>query len=74
MSVYDYDVFLIIMKSTLLNILAGIEKESSGTVLYEDNPYETNWLGKIQTHDDVFYTKEISINKFQLNFGNFVKC
>ena len=49
-------------KSTLLNILAGIEKESSGTVLYEDNPYETNWLGKIQTHDDVFYTKEISIN------------
>ena len=45
-------------KSTLLNILAGIEKESSGTVLYEDNPYETNWLGKIQTHDDVFYTKE----------------
>ena len=50
-------------KTTLLNILAGIEKESSGTVLYEDNPYETNWLGKIQTHDDVFYTKEISINK-----------
>jgi len=49
-------------KTTLLNILAGIEKESSGTVLYEDNPYETNWLGKIQTHDDVFYTKEISIN------------
>ena len=49
-------------KSTLLNILAGIQKESSGTVLYEDNPYETNWLGKIQTHDDVFYTKEISIN------------
>ena len=49
-------------KSTLLNILAGIEKESSGTVLYEDNPYERNWLGKIQTHDDVFYTKEISIN------------
>ena len=49
-------------KSTLLNILAGIEKESSGTVLYEDNPYETNWFGKIQTHDDVFYTKEISIN------------
>ena len=49
-------------KSTLLNILAGIEKESSGTVLYEDNHYERNWLGKIQTHDDVFYTKEISIN------------
>ena len=35
-------------KSTLLNILAGIEKESSGTVLYEDKPYETNWLGRVK--------------------------
>ena len=49
-------------KSTLLNILSGSEKESSGNVLYEDSPYETNWLGKIQTHEDVFYTKDVSIN------------
>ena len=48
-------------KSTLLNILAGCEKESSGTVLYDDSPYETNWLGKIRPPDDVFYTKELSL-------------
>jgi len=59
-------------KSTLLNILAGIEKESSGTVLYEDNPYETNWLGKIQTHDDVFYTKEISINASNSTVSSYI--
>ena len=35
-------------KSTLLNILAGTEKQSKGTVLYEDKPYETNWLGRIK--------------------------
>ena len=49
-------------KSTLLNILAGTEKQSTGTVLYEDKPYETNWLGRIKVHDDVFYTKSPSIN------------
>lgn len=49
-------------KSTLLNILAGTEKESSGTVLYEDDTYKKSWLGKIQTPDDIFYTKSLSLN------------
>ena len=49
-------------KSTLLNILAGTEKESSGTVLYEDDTYKKSWLGKIQTPDDIFYTKRLSLN------------
>ena len=49
-------------KSTLLNIVAGTEKQSAGTVLYEDKPYETNWLGRIKVHEDVFYTKSPSIN------------
>ena len=49
-------------KSTLLNILAGTEKESSGTVLYEDDTYKESWLGKIQTPDDIFYTKSLSLN------------
>ena len=49
-------------KSTLLNILAGSEKESSGTVLYENNKYKQNWLGKVQAPDDIFYTKNLSLN------------
>ena len=44
-------------KSTLLNILAGVDKESSGTVLYDNKAYETNWLGKIRPHNDIFYTR-----------------
>ena len=49
-------------KSTLLNILAGAERESSGTVLYEDSTYKIGWLGKIQAPDDIFYTKNLSLN------------
>ena len=49
-------------KSTLLNILAGAEKESSGTVLYEDSTYKIGWLGKIQAPEDIFYTKNLSLN------------
>ena len=43
-------------KSSLLNILAGFEKQSAGTVLFDDEPYETNWRGKIIPHDEVFYS------------------
>ena len=49
-------------KSTLLNILAGTEQQSSGTVLYEDKPYQKNWFGKVQIPDDIFYTKKLSLN------------
>ena len=34
-------------KTTLLNLLAGHDKESSGTLLYDGNSYEKNWLGNI---------------------------
>jgi len=44
-------------KTTLLDILSGVIKQSDGTVLYEDKPYETNWRGKIYTHNDVFYSR-----------------
>ena len=48
-------------KSTLLNILAGSEKESSGTVLYEDNTYK-KLAWQDPTPDDIFYTKNLSLN------------
>ena len=50
-------------KSTLLNILAGTEKQSSGTVLYEDQPYERDWLGRIKLHEEIFYSKSPLFNK-----------
>ena len=41
-------------KSTLLNILSGVDQQSSGIVLYDDQPYERNWLGRIVAHEEVF--------------------
>ena len=59
-------------KSTLLNILAGTEKESSGTVLYEDDTYKKSWLGKIQTPNDIFYTKSLSLNTPNSNVSSYI--
>ena len=59
-------------KSTLLNILAGYEKESSGTVLYENNTYKQNWLGKVQAPDDIFYTKNLSLSTPNSKISSFI--
>ena len=42
-------------KTTLLSILSGSEKPSSGSLYFENTPYETNWFGKTIKHDEVFY-------------------
>ena len=42
-------------KTTLLSVLAGSLKPSSGSLYFENMPYETNWLGKTIKHDEVFY-------------------
>ena len=42
-------------KTTLLSILAGSLKPSSGSLYFENMPYETNWLGKTIKHDEVFF-------------------
>ncbi|MBI90162.1 MAG: hypothetical protein CMG60_08760 [Candidatus Marinimicrobia bacterium] len=59
-------------KTTLLSILAGLEKESSGVVLYEDKPYETNWYGKIKTHKDIFFCKELIESTPSVSVSNFI--
>ena len=48
-------------KSALLKILAGVEKESGGTVLYDDEPYQTNWLGKITPHEEIFFSNNLEL-------------
>ena len=40
-------------KSTLMKIMAGIDKESDGTIKYEDEPFESNWLGKIRPYPEI---------------------
>lgn len=41
-------------KSTFFKILAGMEKQSEGTVLYDDVKFETTWLGKLKGNTDIF--------------------
>ncbi|MFL2983749.1 MAG: ATP-binding cassette domain-containing protein [Candidatus Neomarinimicrobiota bacterium] len=60
-------------KTTLLNILAGVEKETSGSVLYEDNYYQTNWLGKVIMNEDVFYTRKTKLDSPNTTVSNYVK-
>ena len=40
-------------KSTLMKIMAGIDKGSAGTIKYEDEPFESNWLGKIRPYPEI---------------------
>jgi len=42
-------------KTTLLDLLSGSKKPSSGSLIFENNPYQTNWLGKIIKHEEIFY-------------------
>ena len=45
-------------KSTLLNLMAGFEKQNSGSLFYEGEEYPKNWLGKIKRIDSIFSTKD----------------
>tara|TARA_B100001245_G_C22809423_1_gene389806 strand:+ start:100 stop:870 length:771 start_codon:yes stop_codon:yes gene_type:complete len=42
-------------KTTLLDLLSGSKNPSSGSLIFENNPYQTNWLGKIIKHEEIFY-------------------
>ena len=42
-------------KTTLLEILSGTQKQSSGNIYFENFAYKTNWFGKIKKHDEIFY-------------------
>lgn len=59
-------------KSALLNILAGIEKESGGTVLYDDKPYQTNWRGKLIPHEEVYYSNHPELQQSNQTVSGYV--
>ena len=42
-------------KTTLLELLSGSQKPSSGSLYFENDPYKTNWMGKIIKHEEIFY-------------------
>ena len=48
-------------KTTLLNLLSGNVKPTSGFLDYDNNPYETNWLGKIVPNSEIFFAGKTGI-------------
>jgi len=41
-------------KSTLLRLLGGKERETSGSLKYDDDIFKTGWFGKIYSNEDIF--------------------
>ena len=49
-------------KTSLLKVLAGEIKESSGTVLYQGNKFKKSFFGTIKKHKDIQYLDIKSVN------------
>ena len=49
-------------KTSLLKVLAGEIKESSGTVLYQGSEFKKGFFGKIKKHKDIQYLDVHSVN------------
>jgi len=45
-------------KTTLLRHLAGLEKQTEGTLKYDTNEFEKTWLGKIKIPQEIYYVGE----------------
>lgn len=52
-------------KSSLLKVLSGDLKESSGTVMYQGKKFEKNFFGRIKKHNDIKFFDRDSINSSQ---------
>lgn len=50
-------------KSSLFKIMAGQDNSDSGSILYDSKEFETNWLGKIKPHPEIFLASVDSIPK-----------
>ena len=59
-------------KTTLLNLLAGNVKPTSGFLYYDNNPYETNWLGKIVPNREIFFAGKTGILNSSKSVASFI--
>ena len=57
-------------KSTLLRLLSGNEKETSGSLKYDDDTFKTGWFGKIKPNEDIFLA---SVDFFHENQNQNIK-
>ena len=56
-------------KTSLLEILAAMEKPTSGVVEYDSKPFQTNWFGKFKKYPDIHFATTDIVPK-HLTVGN----
>ena len=59
-------------KTTLLNLLAGNIKPTKGLLYYDNNPYKTNWLGRLIPSSEVFFARNTSIYSSNQSVATFI--
>ena len=42
-------------KTSLLKIMAALDRPTSGVIEYESEPFQTNWLGRLKKHTDLYF-------------------
>ena len=47
-----------------MKVLSGLQKESKGDVLYQGNPFKTNFFGSIKKHKEIQYIHVDMFNDF----------
>ena len=54
--------------------MAGFDKQSSGSLLYEGNAYEKSWLGKVKQKKSVFSSIDPKHNGNTKTISNYVSA
>ena len=42
-------------KTSLLKIMAALDRPTSGVIEYESEPFQINWLGRLKKHTDLYF-------------------
>ena len=58
----------------MLNLLAGFDKQSSGSLLYEGNAYEKSWLGKVKQKQSIFSSVDPQHNGNTKTISNYISA
>jgi len=52
-------------KTTLLRHLAGLESQTEGILKYDNNEFDSTWLGKIKVPQEIYYVGEHLVSEKQ---------
>lgn len=48
-------------KSTFLDLLAGVDKPTAGTINYDNKPFQTDWLGRVKPNQEIYYSSLVRL-------------